>query len=167
MTTRPVTTSASAGLSASAGYMGVSMYPGLTEFTRIPRGAREAAKVRARLCTAALVAEYTVRALLPRCRVQEALMTTDPPSTSSGSAFWTVKKTPLRLTSTVWSKSSSVMSSNARIVPVPALAKRLSSRPCRSRTNSISAAIAPRSPVSATAPVALGPSSATAASTRP
>jgi hypothetical protein len=37
-------------------------------------------------------------------------MIIDPPSTTSGNAFWTVKSVPRTFTSNVWSKYSSVTS---------------------------------------------------------
>ncbi|GGO43873.1 hypothetical protein GCM10012286_28770 [Streptomyces lasiicapitis] len=98
------------------------------------RGASSDPSVRARLWTAAFVAEYTDATDRPRCRVQEALMTMAPPSLSSGNVFCTVKKTPLKLVSTVWSKSASVNSVLALKTPAPALAKTASRPPRQAST---------------------------------
>ncbi|CAM5270369.1 hypothetical protein SAVIM40S_05240 [Streptomyces avidinii] len=101
----------------------------------MPRPARSLPSVRARLWTAAFVAAYTGATARPRCRVHEALSTIDPPpaASSSGSTFWTVKNTPLKLTSTLRSKSRSVTSPLRWNTPTPALANTPSRRPCRSR----------------------------------
>ena len=83
---------------ASVSMPGVSVAPGLTELTRILRSRNSLAHVRANERTAALIAPYTPMPSRPRGAVVDAFRMIEPPSLSSGSAFCTVKTTPLKST---------------------------------------------------------------------
>src|SRR5262245_11903684 len=84
--------------SPSLPWNGVLIGPGLTAFTRIPREASSAASERARERTAALVAERIERPGVPTALRNDVVSTTLAPFVKSGTAFWIVKKIPLKLT---------------------------------------------------------------------
>ena len=80
---------------------GVSMKPGLTAFTRMRRACTSVVQVRANARTAALVALYTLLAGNPLLATMDAFRMIEAPSGSSGSAFWTVNRTPFTLISKI------------------------------------------------------------------
>src|SRR5262245_32363948 len=69
--------------------------------TRIPRSRSSLESVLAMLTTAALVAPYTEVLAMPRWALIDPLSTIAEPFDISGIAFWTVKKTPFMLISTL------------------------------------------------------------------
>src|SRR5260221_12407515 len=75
----------------------MSVEPGLTALTRIWRACRSRVQQRAKERIAALVALYTLKAGAPLIEVVEAVRMIEPPSCKSGSAFFTVKSSPLTL----------------------------------------------------------------------
>jgi hypothetical protein len=79
--------------------MGVTIGPGATVFTRMPRPASSAAAVLARERRAALVAEYALVPAVPVLSATLVFRMIDAPSFSNGSAFWSVKYAPLMLVS--------------------------------------------------------------------
>ena len=79
--------------------IGVTMGPGATVFTRIPRPASSAAAVLARERRAALVAEYALVPAVPVLSATLVFKMIEAPSFSKGSAFWMVKYAPLMLMS--------------------------------------------------------------------
>jgi hypothetical protein len=87
---------------------GVSIGPGLTTFERIRRSFRSVVQVRTKDRIAALLAAYTPKAAVPLTLATEPLRMIEPPSFSSGKAFWTVKSVPLTLMLNILSKCSSV-----------------------------------------------------------
>src|SRR6266436_10102883 len=100
--------------------------PGLTALTRILRSFRSIAQPRARLRTAALVAEYTLNAGVPVDAAVDGFRTIELALGNSGSAFCTVRITPLTLLSKVAWYCCSVIDPSGRNVPPPALAKTMS-----------------------------------------
>ena len=80
--------------------IGVTIGPGATVFTRMPRPTSSAAAVLARERSAAFVAEYALApALTPLLSATLVFKMIDAPSFSNGSAFWIVKYAPLMLMS--------------------------------------------------------------------
>jgi hypothetical protein len=90
--------------------IGVSIGPGATALTRMPRGASSVAKVRASERIAAFVAPYTDEFRMPFVLAAEVLKMTEAPSERSGKKVFTVKYEPLKLTSAMLSKSASSVS---------------------------------------------------------
>src|SRR5712664_69292 len=109
--------------------MGVTIGPGATVFTRIPRPTNSAAAVLAKERSAALVAEY---ALAPAVPVESATLVfkmMEAPSFSSGSAFWIVKYAPLMLMSNCSSNKLSDVSANGANFATPAFTNNTSILP--------------------------------------
>src|SRR5262245_35288492 len=73
------------------------MTPGLTAFTRMRRSFKSVVNVRANERTAAFVAQLTLFAGGPLLAPMDAFRMIEAPSGSSGSAFCTVKSTPLHV----------------------------------------------------------------------
>ena len=80
--------------SPSVAWNGVLIGPGLTAFTRMPRGASSAASDRTRDRTAALVAARIESPAGPTLLRKDVLKTTVPHFLRSGAAFCAVKKAP-------------------------------------------------------------------------
>jgi hypothetical protein len=78
--------------------------PGLTVLTRIWRACKSTVQVRANDRTAAFVALYTLKEALPLLEAIEAVRIIELPSNKSGSAFCTVKSSPLTLMPNILSK---------------------------------------------------------------
>src|SRR3989442_505280 len=100
---------------------------------------------------------------MPMCALIDAFRTTAAPRERRGTAFWIVKKAPLRLVAIVSSKNSSVTSSNGTNRPMPALTNRASIRPNLSLIRAIAAAISGTRDMSALITRTSGPSSFCAA----
>ena len=71
--------------------IGVTIGPGATVLTRMPRPASSAAVVRAKERSATLVAEYALAPAVPVWPATLVFKMIDAPSFSSGRAFWMVK----------------------------------------------------------------------------
>ena len=67
--------------------IGVTMGPGATVFTRMPRPTSSAAAVRAKERSAALVAEYALAPTVPLLSATLVFKMIDAPSFSNGNAF--------------------------------------------------------------------------------
>src|SRR6202023_3761524 len=76
---------------------GVSMEPGLTAFTRMPRSFKSVVHVRANERMAAFVALYTLIVGNPLLATIDEFRIIEAPSDSIGSAFCTVKSRPFTL----------------------------------------------------------------------
>src|SRR5947207_9859437 len=109
--------------------MGVTIGPGATVLTRMPRSASSAAAVRAKERNAALVAEYALVPAVPLLSATLVFRMMEAPSFSSGSAFWMVKYAPLILMSNcssyvlsdVWARGANLatpaFTNNTSILP--------------------------------------------------
>ena len=91
----PVTWAATSLSGNALPMIGVSMGPGDTALTRIPRGRSSAANTRAKDRSAALAAPYAARVGIPLTLAIEVVRTTAPPRLISGASFWTAKNGPL------------------------------------------------------------------------
>jgi hypothetical protein len=71
--------------------IGVTIGPGATVFTRMPRSANSEAAVRAKERKAAFVAAYALVPAVPLLSATLVFRMIDAPSFNHGSAFWIVK----------------------------------------------------------------------------
>ncbi|MCY1227785.1 hypothetical protein D9M72_400730 [compost metagenome] len=88
----------SSALASVTPSVGVSMKPGLTTFTRMPRVTSSAAKPEAIERSAALVALYTLMPCMPPSSAMDEVKTIALPAGISGARRCTVKNGPLVLT---------------------------------------------------------------------
>src|SRR6266487_1450118 len=100
--------------------IGVTIGPGATVFTRMPRPASSAAAVRAKERSAAFVAEYALVPAVPFLSATLVFKMIDAPSLSNGSAFWIVKYAPLMLMSNCSSYRLSGVSASGANFATPA-----------------------------------------------
>src|SRR5271168_4622736 len=103
--------------------IGVSVGPGDTALTRIPRGRSSAANTRAKDRSAALAPPYAARRGIPLTLAVEVVRTTAPPWLISGASFWTAKNGPLAFRLNISSKVASVVFSRGAKRLNPALTK--------------------------------------------
>src|SRR5216684_4837591 len=109
--------------------IGVTIGPGATVFTRMPRPANSAAAVLARERSAAFVAEYALAPVVPLLSATLVFKMIDAPSFSNGSAFWSVKYAPLMLMSNCSSYTLSAVSASGANFATPAFTNNTSILP--------------------------------------
>src|SRR5216684_2720020 len=109
--------------------IGVTIGPGATVFTRIPRPTSSAAAVLARERSAAFVAEYALVPAVPWLSATLVFKMIDAPSFSRGSAFWIVKYAPLMLMSNCSSYTLSDVSASGENFATPAFTNNTSILP--------------------------------------
>src|SRR6266852_582231 len=109
--------------------IGVTIGPGATVFTRIPRSTSSAAAVLAKERNAAFVAEYALAPAIPVLPATLVFKMIDAPSFSSGSAFWIVKYAPLMLMSNFSSYRLSDVSASGANFATPAFTNNTSILP--------------------------------------
>src|SRR6266436_5022321 len=100
--------------------IGVTIGPGATAFTRMPRPTNSAAAVLAKERSAAFVAEYALAPAVPVLPATLVFKMIDAPSFSRGSAFWIVKYAPLMLISNCSSYRLSDVSASGANFATPA-----------------------------------------------
>src|SRR3989441_1142426 len=118
--------------------IGVTIGPGATVFTRMPRPANSAAAVRAKERSAAFVAEYALVPAVPFLSATLVFKMIDAPSFSSGSAFWIVKYAPLMLMSNCSSYRLSGVSASGANFATPAFTNSTSIFPSFCETSAYS-----------------------------
>ena len=144
--------------SVLAGFMSVSIGPGLTLLTVMPRGPRSRAMPFTRPVRADLLIAYTAPpAKGMRSALVLLMLMMRPPSIMCAAAALDATKTPRTLTATVLSKSSSENWSTGPSSRTPALLTRMSSLPKRSATLSMARVSATGSDASALMATALPP----------
>lgn len=116
--------------------MSVSTMPGATEFTVIPRGPSTLDRSRVKTSSAPFVIAYAINCGIAALWARpDDMFTTRPPSLSLRSPSWVMKCGAFTFTAKRRSYSPSSISSNGRLVPIPALFTRMSS-PSACRSNS-------------------------------
>src|SRR6266567_3294855 len=123
--------------------IGVTIGPGATVFTRMPRPASSAAAVRAKERSAAFVAEYALVPAVPFLSATLVFKMIDAPSLSNGSAFWIVKYAPLTLMSNCSSYRLSGVSASGANFATPAFTNSTSIFPsfCETSAYSLSTSV--------------------------
>src|SRR6266849_5138184 len=120
--------------------IGVTIGPGATVLTRMPRPASSTAAVRAKERSAAFVAEYALAPAVPFRSATLVFKMIDAPSFSSGRTFWIVKYAPLILISNCSSYVLSDVSASGANFATPAFTNKTSILPsfCETSANSLS-----------------------------
>src|SRR2546425_5264459 len=123
--------------------IGVTIGPGATVFTRMPRPTSSAAAVRAKERSAALVAEYALAPTLPLLSTTLVLRMIEAPSFRNGSAFCMVKYAPLMLMSNCSSYTLSDVSASGANFATPAFTNNTSILPsfCETSAYSLSTSV--------------------------